>query len=486
MDFASLNFLFIFMPVFFTAYWLLPNHGIRNGLLLAGSAIFLAAGELIYFVLILALIGCNYLIGRQTFRTLNTDKPASRWVGLGVVLNLAVLLSFKFLSTYSTLLLPYLPPNAVPLFDHIPYPLGLSYLSFQFISYLLDIFLKKQPAEKNIFIFSLYILFFPKIIVGPITRYSELRDQIAQRVISMDGTAAGLRRFITGLAKKVLIADQLGRVANAAFGLASPEFTTGTAWFVLLAYALQLYFDFSGYIDMALGLAQCLGFTLPENFNYPYSAKSISEFWRRWHITLARWFRDYVFFPLERRRLKFVRRQTHQQINTLIVFLLTGLWHGLTLPFITWGLIHGAAVALEASGFGRKLKTLPIALQHAYALTVILFGWIFFRSPSLPYAVSFVKRLFGLGGVIQPVSFSLSQPLPFIEPSVILAFCVGMFFVFPIVPAIRNRVVQTRGESRMARFVSLSLNDMALFALFFACILVLVGAAYKPGIYAGF
>ena len=482
MDFASLNFLFIFMPVFFTAYLLVPHHGIRNGLLLAGSAIFLAAGELIYFVLILAMIACNYLIGRQISRALNTDNPASRWIGLGVVLNLSTLLSFKFLSTYSALLLPYLPPKAVPLFDHIPYPLGLSYLSFQFISYLLDIFLKKGPAEKNIFTFSLYILFFPKIIVGPITRYSQLSDQIAQRVISMDGVAAGLRRFITGLAKKVLIADQLGRVTNAAFGLASPEFTTGTAWFVLLAYALQLYFDFSGYIDMALGLAQCLGFTLPENFNYPYSAKSISEFWRRWHITLSSWFRDYVFFPLERRRQSF----GGQQINTLIVFLLTGLWHGLTLPFIAWGLIHGGAVALEASGFGRKLKTFPIALQHAYALTVILFGWIFFRSPSLPYAFSFVKRLFGLGGAIQPVSFSLSQPLPFIEPSVILAFCVGMFFAFPVIPAVRNKVLQTWGASRIARFVSLSLNDVALFALFYACIVVLTGAAYKPGIYGGF
>ena len=482
MDFASLNFLFIFMPVFFTVYWLVPHQGIRNGLLLLGSAVFLAAGELIYFVLILALIACNYVIGRGIFRALNTERPASTWVWLGVLLNIVTLLLFKFLNTYSTLLLPYLPPGAVPFFDHIPYPLGLSYLSFQFISYLLDIFLKKGPAENNIFTFSLYIMFFPKIIVGPITRYSQVRNQIAQRVISMDGAAAGLRRFITGLAKKVLIADQLGRVTNAAFGLASPEFTTGTAWFVLLAYALQLYFDFSGYIDMALGLAQCLGFTLPENFNNPYSAKSISEFWRRWHITLSSWFRDYVFFPLERRRMNFMG----QQINTVIVFLLTGLWHGLTLPFIAWGLVHGAAVALESSGFGRKLKALPLAFQHAYALTIILFGWIFFRSPSLPYAFSFLKRLFGLGGAIQPVSFSLSQPLPFIEPSVTLAFCAGMLFVFPIIPSIQSKVLGAWGEWRVARVVSLSLNDIVVFALFFASILVIVGASFKPGIYAGF
>lgn len=486
MDFTSLNFLFIFMPVFFVAYWLVPHNGIRNGLLLVASAVFLAAGELIYFALILVMIACNYLIGRQIQRTLNTHRSATLWVGLGIGFNLAVLLLFKFLNTYSALLLPYLPPTAVPLFDHIPYPLGLSYLSFQFIAYLLDVFLKKQPAEKNIFIFSLYILFFPKIIVGPITRYSQLRDQIAQRVLSVDGIAAGLRRFIAGLAKKVLIADQLGRVTNAAFGLSSPEFTTGTAWFVLLAYALQLYFDFSGYIDMALGLAHCLGFSLPENFNAPYSATSISDFWRRWHITLSSWFRDYVFFPLERRRLKFVRRQTQQQINTLIVFLLTGLWHGLTLPFMTWGLIHGVAVALEASGFGRKLKTLPPFLQHGYALTVILFGWIFFRSASLEYAFAFVKRLFGLGGVIQPVPFSLSQPLPFIETSVIIAFCVGMFFAFPIIPAIQNKYLQTWGASRIVRFVGQSANDILLFILFFACILVLIGAAYKPGIYGGF
>jgi len=478
MDFASLNFLFIFLPVVFTAYLLLPHQGIRNGLLLAASAVFLAAGETIYFVLILAMAAFNYLIGRQISHALHFGKRASTWVGLGVALNLAILLSFKFLNVYSTLLLAHLPPNLIPIFDHIPYPLGLSYLSFQFISYLLDIFRKKEPAEKNIVTFFLYILFFPKIIAGPITYYGELRDQVAQRVVSMDGVAAGLRRFITGLAKKVLVADQLGRVTNAAFGLASPEFTTGTAWFVLIAFGLQLYFDFSGYIDMALGLAQCLGFTLPENFNNPYSAKSIGEFWRRWHITLSRWFRDYVFFPLERHRLKLAG----QQINILIVFLLTGLWHGLTLPFLAWGLIHGAAIALETSAVGRKLKTLPSALQHAYALAVIFFGWIFFRSPSLPYAFSFVMRLFGLGGDVQPVSFALSQPLPFIETSVILAFCAGLFFAFPILPAIQNKLPQ----SRMVRLTSPVLNDILLFVLFFACVLVLGGSAYKPGIYGGF
>lgn len=478
MDFASLNFLFIFLPVVFTAYLLLPHQGIRNGLLLAASAVFLAAGETIYLFLILAMTAANYLIGRQIFRILNTDRLASKWTWLGVLLNLAVLLSFKFLSVYSASLLPYLPPNLIPLFDHIPYPLGLSYLSFQFISYLLDIFRKKEPAEKNIITFFLYILFFPKIIAGPITYFRELKDQIAQRVVSMDGVAAGLRRFITGLAKKVLVADQLGRVTNAAFGLASPEFTTGTAWFVLIAYGLQLYFDFSGYIDMALGLAQCLGFTLPENFNNPYSAKSIGEFWRRWHITLSRWFRDYVFFPLERHRLRFAG----QQINILIVFLLTGLWHGLTLPFVTWGLIHGAAIALETSGFGRKLKTLPSALQHAYALAVIFFGWIFFRSSSLSYAFSFLQRLFGLGSDVQPVSFALSQPLPFIETSVILAFCAGLFFAFPILSAIQNMLPQ----SRMVRLTSPVLYDILLFVLFFACVLVLGGSAYKPGIYGGF
>lgn len=482
MDFISLRFLFIFMPIFFVLYWLIPHTGVRNALLLAASAVFLAAGKLIYFFLILVMVGCNYLLGQQTHNSINTNKPAAVWVWLGVIFNLTVLLSFKFLNTYSTLLLPYLPPGAIPLLDHVPYPLGLSYLSFQFISYLLDIFLKKQSAEKNILRFSLYILFFPKIIVGPITRYNEINDQITQRVINVDNIAAGLRRFIIGLAKKVLIADQLGRVVNPAFGLSSPEFTTSTAWFVLLAFALQLYFDFSGYIDMALGLAQCLGFSLPENFNNPYSAKSISDFWRRWHITLSSWFREYVFFPLERRRLKFAG----QQINTLIVFLLTGLWHGLTLPFMIWGLIHGAAVALEASGFGRTLKTLPTYLQHGYALTVILFGWIFFRSPSLPYALSFLKRLFGLGDVIQPVPFSLSQPLPFIEPSVIIAFCVGLVFIFPIAPAIQHKYIQARETSQIIRFVDYSLNTVFLFALFFACILVLVGAAYKPGIYGGF
>jgi len=482
MDFVSLNFIFIFMPVFFLAYWLIPHNGIRNGILLIASVVFLAAGKAVYFFLILAMIICNYLIGWQTSRSLRAGKPATRLVGLGIAFNLGVLLLFKFLSTYSVMLIPYLPPSAGPLLDHVPYPLGLSYLSFQFISYLLDILLKKGPAEKNFFTFTLYILFFPKIIVGPITRYRDLSDQFAQRVISVDGAAAGLRRFISGLAKKVLIADQLARVTNAAFGLPSPEFTVSTTWFVLLAFALQLYFDFSGYIDMGLGLAQCLGFTLPENFNYPYLAMSLSDFWRRWHITLSSWFRDYVFFPLERRRFKYAG----QQLNTLIVFLLTGLWHGLTLPFIVWGLIHGTVIALETAGLGRKLKTLPAAIQHGYTLIIILFSWIFFRSPSLTYAFLFVKRLFGAGGALQPVPFSLSQPLPFIENSVVMAFGFGLLFAFPIIPAIQNLFRKIWGEAWLIRFANQFLVDIVLLVLFLACMFVVIGAAYKPGIYGGF
>jgi alginate O-acetyltransferase complex protein AlgI len=479
MDFISLNFLFIFMPVFFPVYWLIPHNGFRNGILLIASAVFMAAGELVYFILVVLMTIVNYLGGRWIQDRLHRQKSTTGLIGIGITFNLSILLVFKFLTTYSAALLPYLPASAAPLFDYVPYPLGLSYLSFQFISYLLDINHRKQPAETNIFTFSLYIVFFPKLVVGPITRYDELRGQILQRSLTVDGIATGLRRFITGLAKKVLIADQLGRVTNAAFGLPSPEFTTGTAWFILLAYALQLYFDFSGYIDMGLGLARCLGFTLPENFNQPYTAKSISDFWRRWHMTLSRWFRNYVFFPLERHRLSVFG----QQLNILIVFLLTGLWHGLTLPFLVWGMLHGAAIAFESSGFGRKLQTLPNALQHAYALTVILLGWIFFRSPSLPFAFSFLSRLFGLGGVIQPIPFSLSQPLPYIEASVILAFCAGVLFAFPV---IENSGLPALSKIPALRIVGRSTGDLLLIALFYACVLVLIGAAYKPGIYGGF
>jgi alginate O-acetyltransferase complex protein AlgI len=234
--------------------------------------------------------------------------------------------------------------------------------------------------------------------------------------------------------KRILIANQLGVVANAVFNLPAPNVEPLFAWLALIAYSLQIYFDFSGYTDVALGLGKIIGITLPENFNYPYTAQSISDFWRRWHITLSTWFREYVFYPLERRRSRF----TNQQVNLIIVFLLTGLWHGPTLTFLSWGLLHGLAIAFESAGGGRWLKNIWQPLRHLYAIVIILLGWVFFRSPNLEYAFGFVSRLVGNRSGISPLPFSQTTPFPFIEPSFLIIAIAGLLFSLPIASLWQN------------------------------------------------
>jgi alginate O-acetyltransferase complex protein AlgI len=270
-------------------------------------------------------------------------------LGLGIGINLVLLAIFKVAATYEIYpaQLSFLQINGIVSL------LGLSYITFQVISYLIDISRGTIPAEADVVKFMAYILFFPKLISGPITRYKQFREQLSTLDPTIVDIAGGLRRILIGVIKRILIANQLGVVANAGFNLATPNIEPHFAWLALIAYSLQIYFDFSGYTDVALGLGKIIGITLPENFNYPYTAQSIGDFWRRWHITLSTWFREYVFYPLERRRSKF----TNQQINLIIVFLLTGLWHGPTLTFLAWGLIHGLAIAFESAGGGRWMKT---------------------------------------------------------------------------------------------------------------------------------
>ena len=269
-----------------------------------------------------------------------------------------------------------------------------------------------------------------------------------------------------------------------AFALATPNFSTGIAWLVLVGYALQLYFDFSGYTDMAIGLGQMLGFRFVENFNYPYISKSISEFWRRWHISLSSWFRDYVFYPLE-----FTRRRAdrlRQQLHVLIVFVLTGLWHGFTLPFAAWGLLHGLAIALEMGGLGRRLKRALAPLQHTYALAVILIGWVFFRSDSLGYAGQFLARLVGWQGGITPLPYTLTQPLPIVDPSVWLALAAGILFSLPVLPALQKGWQRFAGQRPVLSGIGTVGADLLLLFLLAGSVAALTSAQYVTNIYGGF
>jgi alginate O-acetyltransferase complex protein AlgI len=340
------------------------------------------------------------------------------------------------------------------------------------MSYLLDVHRETTPAEKNILKFSAYVLMFPKLIQGPILLFKDTQEDLGETKFNPDQAAGGIRRFIIGLAKKVLLADVLIAAADQVFSSPPDLLGASAAWVGLLAYALVIYFDFSGYTDMALGVGALFGVKLPENFNFPYMSRSISDFWRRWHITLNNWFRTYVFMPLEykRRRVKFYRVQTH----ILIVFLLTGFWHGASWNFILWGLYFGVILAVEASGWGRRLKKAPVILQHGYALLLILIGWVFFRVTDLQNWGPFFGALFGLNGWVGESTLRSMNILLYLPLLVVGGLLSTPIFVKP-----NKWVEEAQGPPRI-------LLDCFLIGLFGLSIAFILSNDFRPFLYAQF
>lgn len=337
--------------------------------------------------------GCGLVIGRLIQHPNASLRRALLWVGVGA--NLFFLIYFKYLGFFGDILAG-LTRGRIDI-QAQALLLGISYLTFSSLSYLIDVHKKVRPAERNLLKVSAYLLTFPKLVQGPIALYREMEPQLGEARFDVDEFAWGIRRFIIGLGKKVLLADTLAVAANKVFSTNFARIGADVAWVGLIAYSLVILFDFSGYTDMALGIGRMFGFRLPENFNYPYISRSITDFWRRWHMSLTNWFRTYVFIPLEfkRRRAKFLR----QQSNILVVFLLTGLWHGASWNFVIWGAYFGLILAIEASGLSRALKKLPVFLQHFYTLMIVVFGWVFFRVASLNQLPSFFGALFGANGL---------------------------------------------------------------------------------------
>jgi alginate O-acetyltransferase complex protein AlgI len=462
MDFNSPIFLFLFLPVFIFVYYFAE----RRAKLIVGilaSLLFYAWGNLIYIPLMLGLVIFAYQAGRGINRWRN-QSSSLYLLWAGILANVVLLIGFK-------------------LWIGVKYPLGLSYVTFQVIAYLFEVYNKKVESEKNLINFSFYLLLFPKIPVGPITRYSQLQDQIKNIQVEPLDMADGLRRFIVGFAKKALIADTLARVITPIFNLSSsPAISPSIAWLVLISYSLQLYFDFSGYTDMAIGMGRMMGFRFMENFDLPYMSKNIGEFWRRWHISLSSWFRDFVFYPLERRRLRWIG----QPINILIVFVLTGLWHGLTINFVIWGMIHGLALVFESTFLGRKLRTFWVPLQHMYALGIILVGWVFFRSPTPHFALVFLRRLLGDVQGLKPLPFDLTSPLPFIEPTFVIALVAGILFSLPVSQWLASKLKAITDENLVLKIAWQVLNDLSLIVLLLLAIAATASSTFTPSIYGAF
>jgi alginate O-acetyltransferase complex protein AlgI len=461
MELNSPTFLFLFLPVFIILYYLAPKR-IKLIVGIAGSLLFYAWGNLNYVPLMLGLTLFAYLLAQGIDRW-RGQRSSFILLWVGILVNIVLLLGFK-------------------LWTGVKYPLGLSYVTFQVIAYLVEVHSKAGENEKDILSFSFYLLLFPKLPVGPITRYRQLREQIHNIQVEPLDVADGIRRFIRGFAKKALIADTLARVVTPIFNLTSPVILPSIAWLVIVSYSLQLYFDFSGYTDMAIGVGRMMGFHFMENFNLPYLSKNIGDFWRRWHISLSSWFRDFVFYPLERRRLKWIG----QPVNILIVFALTGLWHGLARNFLIWGLIHGLALIFESTFMGRKLRTTWAPVQHLYALSVILVGWVFFRSPTPDFALDFLRRLLGDMSGYRILPFELTSPLPIIEPTFLLALAAGLLFSFPVGDWFQ-RLFANIYEGNNLKYLSLQvIHDAILILVFLAALASASSAAYQPNIYGTF
>ena len=483
MDLSSPLFLFLFLPVFLLIY-LVSAGKARTGILLLASVIFLAWGDASAILWLGGILVSGYWMGLAIAKAQETGQNAAKWLWAGLGVNVILLAFFKYLTAFGQEGLLWLntPETWVDDLSGLTVPIGLSYVTFQLIAYLVDVWKGNTPAEKNFVSFSAYLLFFPKLVSGPITRYKPFVVQMEQLNPSMDDVAAGFRRLLSGFIKRTVIANQLALMANAVFNQPTANVEPKFAWLGLAAYTLQIFFDFSGYTDMALGLGLMIGVRLPENFNFPYIAQSVSDFWRRWHITLSTWFREYVFYPLERKRFKWMG----QQVNILIVFLLTGLWHGFNPTFMVWGMIHGIALAVESLGFGRWLKGAWRPLQHLYTLTIVVIGWVFFRSQDLNFAFEFFRRLAGDRSNLMPLPFSQTTPIPFIEPSFIMALIAGILFSFPLTSLWRQ--LRERFESRQSNSYLLFqvMEDAALLLFFILGLGLQLSGSFLPNLYAKF
>ena len=363
-------------------------------------------------------------------------------------------------------------------------PIGISFFTFHAISYVVDVYRHDASAQKSPVHAALYLLLFPQLIAGPIIRYHDIADQLARRNVDLEGFAYGVRRFVIGLAKKVLIANVVAGPADRIFAMPGSQLTAAHAWLGLLCYTLQIYFDFSGYSDMAIGLGRMFGFRFPENFRYPYVADSVQGFWRRWHISLSTWFRDYLYVP-SGRQPRDARRGVYG--NLVVVFFLCGLWHGASWSFVVWGLWHGLFLAVERLGLGRRLETLWAPLRHLYALAVVTTGWVFFRADTLAAALVYLRALAG-GSPAMPTAYS---PVFFLTNDVVLAVAAGLAGALPLAPVLgrcRERwAAPAPGVARIAGdWAAALVSSAAQAALLVASCLQIAAGTYSPFIYFRF
>lgn len=521
MLFSSLVFLWYFLPAVCLLYFITKNLHIRNGVLLAASLFFYAWGEPKYVILMLVSIGLNYFFGlwvgkmqeensaafqtdsnveieqaekkketakagwaeeaeesereRSTKRELQGKQRMRLAVTACVALNLLLLGYFKYFNfaveIANSLLSHFAGGTHTLSFREIALPVGISFYTFQALSYVVDVYRGTIQAQKNVFHLALYISFFPQLIAGPIVKYHDVCEQIGNRQCTAEGMAYGIKRFSYGLAKKMLFANTFAATVDWMMEKPLAQLGTVNAWMLAILYTLQIYFDFSGYSDMAIGLGKIFGFDFMENFNYPYISTSIREFWRRWHISLSTWFREYLYIPLGGNR----KGQVRTYVNLLIVFFATGLWHGAGATFIIWGLYHGLFLVVERMGFGKWLeKNRFRGLNHLYTALVVVVGWVFFRADTLADAGVILHQMFTWEKGIYPVAL-------FVNRKVIFLAVLGVLFsgiVQSVCPKLREHLYEKE--------VTKTVDIVIMVVLLFLCTMYLVSSTYNPFIYFRF
>lgn len=473
MVFSSITFLFTFLPLTLILYFLVPKC-LKNTVLFIMSLIFYAWGEPVYVVLMLFSTVWDYAIGRGIDTSLKLGKRgrARIFLLLSVVVNLGLLGFFKY-ADFVIQTINMIPGFNIPLLN-LPLPIGISFYTFQTMSYSIDLYRGEIPVQKNIISFGTYVTLFPQLIAGPIVRIKSIAHELNHREESYDLFAQGVRRFVFGLGKKVLLANNIGMIFSEVAKMDLQTVPVLTAWIGILAYTFQIYFDFSGYSDMAIGLGKMFGFHFPENFNYPYTSKSITEFWRRWHISLSTWFKEYVYIPLGGNR-KGMARQIR---NILIVWFLTGLWHGANWNFIAWGLLFGILLLFEKLFLLRLLEKVPGLLRRIYVMFFVILSWALFSANSMGEGWKFIRAMFG----------GFGQPL--VDASSIYLLMTNLILF--LILAIGSTTLPKRiGEKISAKLSSKPVADVVvqnivIYAIFISCIAFLVTSSYNPFLYFRF
>lgn len=397
MVFSSITFILLFLPIFLFVYYF-SNDKFKNTVILIFSYIFYAWGSINFLLILILSTTVDYIIGLL----IGKGKYKKIFVGISITINLSLLIYFKyanfFVGEWNNVLIT-LGMEGIH-WTKVALPIGISFFTFQKITYIVDIYRGKVKPLKNYIDFAIYVALFPQLIAGPIVRFHEISDQIKSRTHTLDKFFDGVWRFSIGLGKKVILANSMGQIADEIFNMSEGDISSPIAWIGIISYSFQIYFDFSGYSDMAIGLGKMMGFKLPENFNRPYIANSITDFWRRWHITLSNFFRDYVYIPLGGNR----KGTNRTYINLWIVFFLSGLWHGASWTFIIWGLYHGFFLVIERISLLEKLNKIKV-FNHVYAYLVILFGWVFFRSDNISYAFAYIYNMLDLTYISNPINY---------------------------------------------------------------------------------